>query len=87
MTVRVKPGSKSPRVGGRYGDALVIAVRERAVDGKATRAAVAALADALGCTRRDVRLVAGETSRTKIMDVPESAAAALAGLFARDEAN
>lgn len=69
MTIRVKPGASRTGVGGTYGDALVIAVQERAVDGRATDAALAALAEALGVRRRDVRLVTGGTSRTKVVEV------------------
>nr|WP_205855751.1 DUF167 domain-containing protein [Phytoactinopolyspora endophytica] len=87
MTVRVKPGSKRPGVGGRYGDALVVSVKERAVDGKATRAVLDAMAETLGCSRRDVRLVAGGSSRTKIIEVPESATAAISGLFELNQSN
>jgi hypothetical protein len=48
---------------------LVVRVAARAVDGAATEAALAALADALGLRRRDVRLVTGATSRTKVVDL------------------
>jgi hypothetical protein len=59
-------------VGGRYGvAALVVAVQVPAVDGRATAAALDALAKALGCHSRDVSLVSGATSRTKIVEVPD----------------
>lgn len=83
VTVRVKPGSARPGVGGSYGDALVVAVRERAVNGKATQAALDALASAIGCARRDVRLVTGAASRTKIVEIPDGNRAAVTRL--RDE--
>ena len=69
VVIRVKPGSGRTVVGGRYDDALVVRVSERAVDGKATDAALRALADALGVRRADVRLVTGATSRTKIVEI------------------
>lgn len=56
-------------VGGRHGEALVVAVTARAVDGKATEAALRAVAGALGVHRRDIRLVVGATSRTKVVEV------------------
>ena len=68
VVIRVKPGSGRTVVGGRYDDALVVRVSERAVDWKATDAALRALADALGVRRADVRLVTGATSRTKIVE-------------------
>lgn len=40
-----------------------------AVDGRATRAALLAVAEALGVRRADVRLVTGATSRTKVIEV------------------
>ena len=48
---------------------LIVRVRERAVDGAATRAVVAAVADAFGVAKGAVSLVAGQTSRTKVFDV------------------
>ena len=68
----MKPGAGRTRVGGRYGDAaLVVAVQVPAVDGRATAAALAAVAKALGCPPRDVTLVSGATSRTKVVEVPD----------------
>jgi uncharacterized protein YggU (UPF0235/DUF167 family) len=70
LTIRVHPGAKRPAVGGTHDGALVVRVRERAVDGRATEAALAALADALAVPRRSVTLVTGATSRTKTVEVP-----------------
>jgi uncharacterized protein len=56
-------------VGGGHDGALVVRVSERAVDGRATAAALSAIAAAFGVHRRAVTLVAGRTSRTKIVDV------------------
>jgi uncharacterized protein YggU (UPF0235/DUF167 family) len=69
VTIRVKPGSGRTSVGGRYDDALVVRVGERAVDGKATEAALRALAEALGVRRADLPLVTGATSRTKVVEL------------------
>jgi hypothetical protein len=69
VTVRVKPGASRTRVGGDHDGALVVAVSARAVDGAATEAALAALADAVGLRRRHVILVTGATSRTKVVEV------------------
>jgi uncharacterized protein YggU (UPF0235/DUF167 family) len=58
-------------VGGRYGaDTLVVAVQAPAVDGRATRAALDAVAKAFGVPARDVTLVSGATSRTKVLELP-----------------
>ncbi|MCR6690688.1 DUF167 domain-containing protein [Cellulomonas sp.] len=69
VSIRVRPGASRTRVGGQHAGALVVAVGARAVDGAATEAALAALADALGVRRRHVRLVTGATSRDKVVDV------------------
>lgn len=72
VAIRVKPGASRTRVGGRHGDRLVVAVQERAVDGAATEAALVALAEALGVRRRHVTLVAGATSRDKVVEVDDA---------------
>jgi uncharacterized protein len=69
ITVRVRPGATHPGVGGEHGGALVVRVSARATGGQATAAALAAVAAAFGVPRRAVTLVAGATSRTKILDV------------------
>jgi uncharacterized protein (TIGR00251 family) len=79
--VRVRPGASRTRVGGRYGDALVVAVTAPAVDGRATEAVLRAVADAFAVRRRDVRLVSGATSRTKLVEV-DSAGPEAAGRLA-----
>lgn len=77
VAIRVRPGAARTRVGGAYGDRrLVVAVTARAVDGAATDAALAAVADAFGVRRRAVTLVSGVTSRDKVveLDVPDAEA-------------
>jgi uncharacterized protein YggU (UPF0235/DUF167 family) len=80
--VRVRPGASRTRVGGRHGEALVVAVSARAVDGKATEAALQAVAEALGVRRREVRLVVGATSRTKVVEISPAGPAVVAALEA-----
>ncbi|MCL2781646.1 MAG: DUF167 domain-containing protein [Actinomycetia bacterium] len=82
VSIWVRPGSRSPGVGGARDGALVVRVRERAVDGKATEAALAALDQALGLPRGTARLVAGATSRRKLVELPDSAADPVAALLA-----
>jgi uncharacterized protein len=69
VTVRVRPGASRTVVGGEHDGALVVRVSQRAVDGRATQAALAAVADAFGLRPRAVSLVSGATSRTKVVDV------------------
>jgi uncharacterized protein YggU (UPF0235/DUF167 family) len=82
ITVRVRPGSARPGVGGGHDGALVVKVRERAVDGRATAAALAAVAAAFGVRRQAVTLVTGASNRTKIVDVAGADPAVLDRLLA-----
>jgi hypothetical protein len=77
ITIWVRPGSPRPGVGGEHDGALVVRVHARAVDGKATAAALAAVAEAFGVRPRAVTLVAGAASRMKVVDVPSADRAAL----------
>ncbi len=70
-------------MGGGHDGALVVRVTAPAVDGRATAAALSALADAFGVRRRAVTLVAGATSRTKIVNVAGADPADLDRLLAR----
>jgi uncharacterized protein YggU (UPF0235/DUF167 family) len=71
VTVRVRPGASRTRVGGRWGDGEVlgVSVGARAVDGAATDAVCAAVAKAFGVRARQVTLVSGQRSRTKVLEV------------------
>ena len=82
ITIRVKPGSTRPGVGGEHDGALVVRVSARAVDGKATEAALAAVAGSFGVRRSAVRLVSGASRRTKIIDIDAGDPRILAALLA-----
>ena len=69
VAIRVKPGSARTLVRGRHGDALVVSVTAPAVEGKATEAALRAVAAAFAVRRRDVVLVTGATSRNKVVEI------------------
>ena len=83
LTVWVRPGSARPGVGGEHDGALVVRVTARAVDGRATAAALTAIADAFGVRRHAVTLVAGAASRRKIVEVTGADLAVLDRLRAR----
>jgi uncharacterized protein len=83
ITIRVRPGSAHPGVGGEHAGALIVRVSARAVDGKATEAALAAVARAFGVRRSSVTLVSGASSRTKIIDVVTGDRCILADLLTK----
>ena len=78
----VRPGSARPEVGGEHNGALVVRVSAPAVGGQATEAALTAVAAALGVRRRAVTLIAGASSRTKIIQVEDADQGALNRLLA-----
>jgi len=82
ITIRVRSGSARPGVGGEHDGALVVRVSAKAVDGKATEAALAAVADAFGVRRSAVGLVSGGSSRVKIVEVAAGDPRLLADLLA-----
>ena len=69
LAIRVQPGSPRTAVGGIRGGALVVRVTARPVQGKATEAALRAVAEAFGVRRADVRLVSGAASRDKVVHI------------------
>lgn len=83
VVVRVHPGARRAAVGGAHDGALVVRVAERAVDGAATAAVLRALAEAFDVPVRDVRLVKGPTSRTKVVEIDGATPAVLADLLSR----
>jgi hypothetical protein len=82
IAIRVRPGSARPSVGGEHDGALIVRVSAQAVDGKATEAALAAVADSFGVRLGAVRLVSGGSSRTKIVDIDAGDPRLLAALLA-----
>ena len=77
----VRPGSPRPGVGGERDGALVVRVSARPADGQATEAALVAVAAAFGVRRRAVTLIAGASSRTKVIEVEGADPAALGRLL------
>ena len=69
VTIRVRPAASSTVVGGSFGPALVVRVTASAVEGRATDAALRALAEAFSVRPSAVSLVHGARSRTKAVEV------------------
>ncbi len=67
----MRPRARRDHVGGCWGpdDALVVTVQQPAVDGRANDALVKLLAEALDRPRRDVTIVSGLRSRTKLIEI------------------
>lgn len=69
LRVRVSPGAPSACVVGRHGAAWKVRVAAAPERGRANDAVVALLAEALALPRKDVAVVAGATSRDKVVEL------------------
>src|SRR5688572_6489639 len=65
LPVRAQPGARRAGVLGEQGGALKVAVTAPPEDGRANKALLEALREALGVKRSQVELLSGETSRDK----------------------
>jgi len=65
LNIHAQPGARKPQLRGMHGDAVKIAVREAAQDGKANDALVRFVADILDCSRQQIEVASGHTSRRK----------------------
>jgi uncharacterized protein len=79
LSVRVHPGARKNGVTGVHAGSLKISLTAPPVDGKANEAVIAFLADALHLPRARVALVAGATSRAKMVRITGKSAAEVAG--------
>jgi uncharacterized protein (TIGR00251 family) len=75
LSLRIHPGAKRNAVLTLHGDALKIALNSPPVDGKANEALIAFIAERLSLPRARVALVAGTTSRSKVLRVTGKSAA------------
>ena len=69
VPIRVRPGASKSGVGGSVGDRLQVRVHAPAVDGRATEAALRAVAEAFGVRPHAVSLVSGALSRDKVVGI------------------
>ena len=69
LSVRLTPRARQSGIEGFEGETLRVRVTAPPVDGRANEALTALLARALGVPKRDVRVVAGQASRQKVVAV------------------
>ena len=65
----MQPRASKTELAGIHGDALKIRLSAPPVDGAANDALVEFLAETFAVPRRNVRLVSGESSRSKIVEI------------------
>ena len=69
FAVRVVPRAKKSEIAGQVGEAIKVRLTAPPVDGKANEALIALLAEKLGVGKSQVEIVAGATSRNKMVCV------------------
>jgi uncharacterized protein YggU (UPF0235/DUF167 family) len=75
LTLRVVPNANVSGLVGRHGEAWKLRVAAPAEDGRANRAVVELLAGLLAVDRRGIRVVAGTSSRDKLVEIDGLSAA------------
>lgn len=69
FAVRVQPRAARTEIAGEYGDALRVRLAAPPVDGAANAALVDFFAKLFAVPRRDVSILSGEASRSKIVEI------------------
>jgi uncharacterized protein (TIGR00251 family) len=69
ISLYIQPRAGRTEIAGRHGSDIKIRVAAPPVDQAANEALLAFVADRLGVRRRDVRLIAGATSRRKVLEI------------------
>lgn len=69
LSVQVVPNAKGNEIVGWHGEALKVKVQAVPENGKANKALVKFLAKELGVGKGGVRLVSGEKSRSKVVEI------------------
>ncbi|MFL6230056.1 MAG: DUF167 domain-containing protein [Pyrinomonadaceae bacterium] len=80
FAVRVVPRASRTEVAGMYDGALRVRVTAPPVEGAANAELVRFVAKALGVASRDVEIVSGHSSKTKLLRVRGASRAAVEGL-------
>ena len=78
--VHVQPRASKTEIAGLYDTALKVRLHSPPVDGAANDELIYFFAKLLGVTRQSVRIVAGQSSRTKVMEIEGVSAASIEAL-------
>ncbi|MBO6103334.1 MAG: YggU family protein [Opitutales bacterium] len=73
VKIRVVPNAPKTKIDGLCGCAVKIRLNAPPVDGKANEALVKFLSKNFGIPRAHIKIVSGQTSRDKILELPDSA--------------
>jgi uncharacterized protein (TIGR00251 family) len=67
--IKVVPGASRDSIDGWLGDDVKMRVRAPAERGRANKAVLALLAEALGLPRKSVKIITGDTAQRKIVEI------------------
>jgi uncharacterized protein (TIGR00251 family) len=70
LMIKARPLSNSNEVVGVHEEELVIKVKAQPEKGKANKELVSYLGKLLDCRKSDIRIITGETSRHKLVELP-----------------
>jgi uncharacterized protein (TIGR00251 family) len=80
FAVRVQPRASRNEIAGVHGVALKVRLHAPPVDGAANEALIEFLSERLGVSRRSVAIIAGHSSRSKMVEVEGISAASVQSL-------
>jgi uncharacterized protein len=69
ISIRLQPRSSANEIVGLQGDSLKVRVTAQPVEGMANEALIEFLSDALKTSRRNLCIVSGHSSRTKVVEI------------------
>lgn len=84
LLVRVQPRASKDQIAGEIGGALKVRLRAPALEDRANEALVEFLAELLKTPRATVRILSGERSRTKLMEIRGVTRQQILGLLAQE---
>jgi uncharacterized protein len=79
--VWVQPGAKTTEVAGRHAGDPKIRVAAKPEDGQANAALCTFLARELGVSKLEIQVISGQTSRRKLLEIPDASRARFEALF------
>jgi uncharacterized protein (TIGR00251 family) len=72
ITLYIQPGAKQSRIVGRHDGMPKIAIKARPIDGEANAALIEFLAELAAVPKASVRLLSGQSSRIKRLEVDKA---------------